>query len=141
MNIDMTDFFCDSEDKSEHTAKRQRITSKEGTTMTLRLKIPYRPALDSGSESSSDEDGFALVHRPKPTGGDTLPITNASEDLPSSPELFSAPPSQGDFEILRFAEDEHSPLLQHAASMTSNISELTSETLLDLSSDEDWSLI
>ena len=137
----MTDVFCDPEDKLEHAAKRQRTISKEGTTMTLRLKIPYKPAFSSGSESSSEEDSFALVHRPKPTRGDTLPNTNAIEDPPSSPELVSAPPSERDFEILRFSEDERSPLLQHGASMTSNISELTSETLLDLSSDEDWSMV
>jgi hypothetical protein len=133
--------FCEPEDKLEHTAKRQRIISKEGTTMTLRLKIPYRPAFSQGSDSSGEEDSFALVHRPKPTRSDTLPNTNAIEDPPSSPEIVSAPLSERDFEILRFSDDERSPLLQHEASMTSKISELTSETLLDLSSDEDWSMV
>lgn len=109
--------------------------------MALRLKSFYKPALSSGSESSSDEDGFALVHRPKPTVNITTTANTAMEDRPSSLELASAPSTQSDFEIFRFSEDEHSPSLPRAASMTSNLSELTSETLLDLSSDEDWSMI
>jgi hypothetical protein len=137
----MADFFCDSEEKIEHTTKKQCTASREVTTMALRLRKSHKVTFSSGSESSSDEDGFALVHRPKPTLNTTTAANITMEDRPSSLGLASAPSNQSDFEILRFSENERSPLLQHATSMMSNLSELTSETLLDLSSDEDWSMI